>query len=72
MDITQCQYSMFSKDQFDKNVNSCMSDWITLALSPMGKIFACLESFVQALKKIASFSWKGNLEYIDVGTSQET
>jgi hypothetical protein len=37
MDIMRCQYSVFSEDQFDKNVNSCMSDWIALALSPMGK-----------------------------------
>lgn len=34
----QCQYKMFSKDQFDSNTNSCMSDWIMLALSPMGKV----------------------------------
>lgn len=39
LDIMQCQYKMFSKDQFDSNANSYMSDWITLALSPMGKVF---------------------------------
>lgn len=38
LDIMQCQYKMFSKDQFDSNTNSCMSDWIMLALSPMGKV----------------------------------
>lgn len=37
MDIMQCQYKMFSKDHFDANTNSAMSDWIILALSPMGK-----------------------------------
>lgn len=37
MDIMQCQYSMFNEGQFDLNTNSCMSEWIVLALSPMGK-----------------------------------
>lgn len=37
MNIMQCQYKMFSKEHFDVNVNSAMSDWIILALSPMGK-----------------------------------
>lgn len=35
----QCQYKMFSKDHFDVNVNSSMSDWIILALSPMGNVY---------------------------------
>lgn len=39
MDIMQCQYKMFSKDQFDCNMNSCLSDWIILALSPMGNTY---------------------------------
>jgi hypothetical protein len=44
MDIMQCQYSMFTPDQFDISANSCISDWIVLALSPMGKfryLFFC-------------------------------
>ena len=40
MDIMQAQYSSFNQERFDENVNSCMSDWIVLALSPMGKIIS--------------------------------
>ncbi|KAI8387435.1 quinon protein alcohol dehydrogenase-like superfamily [Blakeslea trispora] len=35
MDIMQAQFSLFEKDAFDSNSNSCLTDWIVLAMSPM-------------------------------------
>ncbi|KAI9339130.1 quinon protein alcohol dehydrogenase-like superfamily [Pilaira anomala] len=54
LDIMQCQYKMFSKDQFDSNINSCMSDWITLALSPMVGKATWIELMLEQAKKLES------------------
>ncbi|KAI8378119.1 hypothetical protein EDC96DRAFT_215674 [Choanephora cucurbitarum] len=35
MDIMQAQFKLFEKDTFDANTNSCLTDWIVLAMSPM-------------------------------------
>jgi hypothetical protein len=39
MDIANAQYRMFDSSQMDENTNSCMMDWILLALSPVGMLF---------------------------------
>lgn len=36
IDVMQSQYSLFNEKQLDSSANSCVSDWILLALSPMG------------------------------------
>ncbi|KAI7892935.1 WD40-repeat-containing domain protein [Mucor mucedo] len=54
MDIMQCQYKMFSKDHFDANTNSAMSDWIILALSPMVGKATWLSLMLEQAKKLES------------------
>ncbi|KAI8088174.1 quinon protein alcohol dehydrogenase-like superfamily [Thamnidium elegans] len=54
LDIMQCQYKMFSKDQFDGNTNSCMSDWIMLALSPMVGKATWITLMLEQAKKLES------------------
>jgi hypothetical protein len=44
MDIANAQYRMFDSNQMDQNTNSCIMDWILLALSPVGNypVKACI------------------------------
>lgn len=46
MDIMRCHFSAFNQDTTNNNTSNGLTDWILLALSPMGKFNESHSGFV--------------------------
>ncbi|KAI8070529.1 quinon protein alcohol dehydrogenase-like superfamily [Gilbertella persicaria] len=55
MDIMQCQFSMFESHQLDQNANSCLTDWIVLAMSPMVGKQTWIDLMLKQAQKLEGF-----------------
>lgn len=72
MAIANAQYTMFDSSQIDLNTNSCIMDWVILALSPVGKYtFIKFTAWAHFLCPSFYISWKTKLGRFNGETSKE-